>query len=110
MHLICAPGSSSKHMIDNTSVYPKQYHNEREYHSTLLHAESLNLKRINSLASYNLLHLLSTNHKCTHAYFIKTNVAQKIFRSSRRMSPSHLPVKLLLIKTHRRAAIGNTWS
>jgi hypothetical protein len=37
MHLICAPGSSSTHMIDNTSVYPKQYHNETEYYSTLLH-------------------------------------------------------------------------
>jgi hypothetical protein len=23
MHLICAPGSSSTHMIDDTSVYPK---------------------------------------------------------------------------------------
>jgi hypothetical protein len=37
MHLICAPGSSFTHMIDDTSVYPKQCHNEREYHSTLLH-------------------------------------------------------------------------
>jgi hypothetical protein len=27
--------------------------------------------------SYNLLHLLSTNHKCTHAYFIKINATQK---------------------------------
>jgi hypothetical protein len=38
MHLICAPGSSSTHMIDDTSVYSKQYHNEIEYYSTLLHA------------------------------------------------------------------------
>jgi hypothetical protein len=37
MHLICASESSSTHMIDDTSVYLKQYHNEREYHSTLLH-------------------------------------------------------------------------
>jgi hypothetical protein len=53
--------------------------------------------------SYNLLHLLSTNHKCTHTCFIKTNAAQnkitvwnslKILKSSRRMSPSHLTVKL----------------
>jgi hypothetical protein len=52
--------------------------------------------------SYNLLHLLSTNHKCTHACFIKTNAAQnkiivrsslKILEISRRMSPSQLPVK-----------------
>jgi hypothetical protein len=50
-----------------------------------------------------LLHLLSTNHKCTHGCFIKTNAAQnkiisrsslKILKSTRRMSPSHLPVKL----------------
>jgi hypothetical protein len=41
-------------------------------------------------------------HKCTHAYYIKTNAAQnkiivwsslKILRSSSSMSPSHLPVK-----------------
>jgi hypothetical protein len=32
-----APGSSSTHMIDVTSVYPKQCNNEIEYHSTLLH-------------------------------------------------------------------------
>jgi hypothetical protein len=53
--------------------------------------------------SYNLLHLLSTNHKYTHACFIKTNAAQnkiivrsspKILKRTRRMSPSHLPVKL----------------
>jgi hypothetical protein len=53
--------------------------------------------------SYNLLHLLSTNHKCTHAYFIETNAAQnkiiirsflKMLAISRRMSPSQLPVKL----------------
>jgi hypothetical protein len=53
--------------------------------------------------SYNLLHLLSTNHKCTHACFIKTDAAQnkiivrsslKILKKSWRMSPSHLPVKL----------------
>jgi hypothetical protein len=53
--------------------------------------------------SYNLLHLLSTNHKCTHACFIKTNAAQnkimarnssKILKRTRRISPSHLPVKL----------------
>jgi hypothetical protein len=37
MHLICALGSSSAHMIDNTSVCPKQCLNEREYQSTLLH-------------------------------------------------------------------------
>jgi hypothetical protein len=37
MHLICAPGSSSTHMIDITSVYPKQCNNEIEYNSTLLH-------------------------------------------------------------------------
>jgi hypothetical protein len=37
MHLICVLGSSSAHMIDDTSVYPKQCHNETEYHSTLLH-------------------------------------------------------------------------
>jgi hypothetical protein len=37
MHLIFASGSSSTHMIDVTSVYPKQCHNEREYYSTLLH-------------------------------------------------------------------------
>jgi hypothetical protein len=52
---------------------------------------------------YNLLHLLSTNHKCTHAYFIKIYAAQnkiivrsslKTLRSSRRMSPSHLPIKM----------------
>jgi hypothetical protein len=36
MHLIRAPGSSSTHMINSTSVYPKQYHNERECHSTWL--------------------------------------------------------------------------
>jgi hypothetical protein len=55
--------------------------------------------------SYNLLHLLSTNHKYTHTCFIKINTAQnkiiiqsslKILRSSRRMSPNHLPVKLKL--------------
>jgi hypothetical protein len=53
--------------------------------------------------SYNLLHLLSTNHKCTHACFIKTNAAQnkiidrsslKTSRSFRLMSPSHMPVKM----------------
>jgi hypothetical protein len=53
--------------------------------------------------SYNLLHLLSTNHKCTHACFIKTNAAQnkifvrsflKILENSRRMSLSQLTVKL----------------
>jgi hypothetical protein len=37
MHLICAPGSSSAHTIDYTSVYPKQCLNEREYHITLLY-------------------------------------------------------------------------
>jgi hypothetical protein len=37
MHLICAPGSSSTYMIDDTSVYPKQCHNEIEYYSTSLH-------------------------------------------------------------------------
>jgi hypothetical protein len=53
--------------------------------------------------SYNLFHLLSTNHKCTHACFIKTNAAQnkiivrsslKISKSTRRMSSGHHPVKL----------------
>jgi hypothetical protein len=53
--------------------------------------------------SYNLLHLLSTNHKCTHACFIKTNAAQnkiivrsspKTLKNTRRISSSHLPVKL----------------
>jgi hypothetical protein len=51
---------------------------------------------------YNLLDLLTTNHKCTHVCFIKINAAQKIIfrnslkilRSSRRMSSDHLPVKL----------------
>jgi hypothetical protein len=52
---------------------------------------------------YSTLHLLSTNHKCTHACFIKTNTAQnkiivrsflKILKSTRHMSPSHLLVKL----------------
>jgi hypothetical protein len=61
--------------------------------------------------SYNLLHLLSTNHKCTHAYFVKTNAAQnkinvrsslKILRSSRRMSSSHLPVKLKSAASYKR--------
>jgi hypothetical protein len=60
--------------------------------------------------SYNLLHLLSTNYKCTHACFIKTNAAQnkiiirsflKIFKSSRRMSPSHLPVKLKFAASYK---------
>jgi hypothetical protein len=37
MHLICALESSSTHMKNHTSVYPKQCHNEIEYHSTLLH-------------------------------------------------------------------------
>jgi len=37
MHLIYTPGSSSTHMIDVTNVYPKQCHNEIEYHNTLLH-------------------------------------------------------------------------
>jgi hypothetical protein len=53
--------------------------------------------------SYYSLHLLSTDHKCTHACFIKINVAQnkiivwsflKILEISRRMSPSQLPVKM----------------
>jgi hypothetical protein len=44
MHLICAAGSSSTHMIEDTSVYPKQRQNEREYYSTLLYDDSLNLK------------------------------------------------------------------
>jgi hypothetical protein len=64
--------------------------------------------------SYNLLHLLSTNHKCTHACFIKTTAAQnkiivqsslKISRSSRRMSPSHLPVKLKSAASYKRLFI-----
>jgi hypothetical protein len=64
--------------------------------------------------SYNLLHLLSTNHKCTHACFIKTNAAQnkiivrsflKISKSSRRMSPSHLAVKLKSAASYKRLLI-----
>jgi hypothetical protein len=56
-----------------------------------------------SLACHNLRHLLSTNHKCTHTCFVKINAAQnkiivrcslKILKNTRRMSPSHLPVKL----------------
>jgi hypothetical protein len=61
--------------------------------------------------SYNLLHLMSTDHKFSHACFTKTNAAQnkivvqsslKTSRSSRHMSRSHLPVKLkfrCLLKT-----------
>jgi hypothetical protein len=37
MHLICVLVSSSTHMIEDTSVYPKQFCNEKEYDSTLLH-------------------------------------------------------------------------
>jgi hypothetical protein len=37
MHPICAPGSSSAHIVDVTSEYPKQCINEKEYNSTLLH-------------------------------------------------------------------------
>jgi hypothetical protein len=37
MHPICAPASSSAHIVDVASVYPKQYINEIEYKSTLLH-------------------------------------------------------------------------
>jgi hypothetical protein len=37
MHPICTPGSSSAHIIDVTSVYPKQCINEIEYNNTLLH-------------------------------------------------------------------------
>jgi hypothetical protein len=64
--------------------------------------------------SYNLLHLLSTNYKYTHACFIKTNAAQnkiivqsslKILRSSRRMSPSHLPMKLKSAASYKRLFI-----
>jgi hypothetical protein len=53
--------------------------------------------------AYNLLHLLSTNHKCTYPCFIKNNAAQnkiivrcspKILKNIGRISPSHLPVKL----------------
>jgi hypothetical protein len=61
--------------------------------------------------SYNLLHLLSTNHKCTHTCFIKTNAAQnkiiiqsslKILKSTRRMSLNHLPVKLKSVASYKR--------
>jgi hypothetical protein len=52
--------------------------------------------------SYNLLHLLSTNHKYTLALLkpmlLRTQIivrsSLKILKNSRRMSPSHLPVKL----------------
>jgi hypothetical protein len=37
MHPICALGSSSAHIVDVTSEYPKQCINEIEYNSTLLH-------------------------------------------------------------------------
>jgi hypothetical protein len=37
MHLTYAPGPSSAHIIDYTSVYSKQCHNKIEYYSTLLH-------------------------------------------------------------------------
>jgi hypothetical protein len=58
--------------------------------------------------SCNLLHLLSTNHKCTHACFIKTNAAQnkiivqsspKILKNTRRKSAAsckHLFIRLRL--------------
>jgi hypothetical protein len=64
--------------------------------------------------SYNLLHLLSTNHKCTHTCFIKNNAAQnkttircspKISKNTRRMSPSHLPVKLKSAASYQRLFI-----
>jgi hypothetical protein len=47
MHLICILGSCSTHIIDDTSVYPKQYHNERSIIVLYYMTESLNLKLIN---------------------------------------------------------------
>jgi hypothetical protein len=64
--------------------------------------------------SYNLLHLLSTNHKCTHACFIKTDATQnkiivqsslKISKSTKHMSPSHLSVKLKSAASYKRLFI-----
>jgi hypothetical protein len=64
--------------------------------------------------SYNLLLLLSTNYKCTHACFIKTKSAQnkiivrsslKILKSTGRMSPGHLPVKLKSAANYKRLFI-----
>jgi hypothetical protein len=81
----------------------------------LIQSNHVSFSLIIAFMSYNLLHLLSTNHKCIHTCFIKNNVAQnkiivwcspKISKNTRCISSSHLPVKLTSTAIYRRLFIS----